>query len=208
MVTRKSILLFAGGFFTALALVGIGVGAMMYYTNRVVAELEQPFPFDNTKEILRSGAELQKAKTAYERWIALGDAGMWAVEAGALDSAKTYAEELLQDSGKYPEDWNYGNAIHKGNLILGRVALRQGNRAEAARHLLTAGRTPGSPQLNSFGPNMTLAKELLEVGERDIVLQYVDLCRTFWLMDLGNTGAWEKIIDSGRIPNFGPHLVY
>ena len=63
-------------------------------------------------------------------------------------------------------------------------------------------------QLNSFGPNMTLAKELLEVGERDIVLQYVDLCRTFWLMDLGNTGAWEKIIDSGRIPNFGPHLVY
>lgn len=76
MVTRKSILLFAGGFFTALALVGIGVGAMIYYTNRVVAELEQPFPFDNTKEILRSGAELQKAKTAYERWISLGDAGM------------------------------------------------------------------------------------------------------------------------------------
>ena len=52
------------------------------------------------------------------------------------------------------------------------------------------------------------ARELLEAGERDIVLQYVDLCRMFWLMDLGNTGTWKKIINSGRVPNFGPHLVY
>ena len=63
---------------------------------------------------------------------------------------------------KIKSDWNYGNALHKGNIVLGRIALERGDIAGAKEHLLAAGQTPGSPQVGSFGPNTTLAKELLE----------------------------------------------
>ena len=39
---------------------------------------------------------------------------------------------------------------------------------------------PGSPQLNSFGPIMSLAEELLEQGEPDTVLEFFAECRKFW----------------------------
>jgi hypothetical protein len=48
-----------------------------------------------------------------------------------------------------------------------------GDIEEAKKQLLLAGKTPSSPQLNSFGPNMILAKELLDKGEKDTVLHYL-----------------------------------
>ncbi len=50
------------------------------------------------------------------------------------------------------------------------------------KYLIAAGKSPGSPQMDSFGPNMTLAKDLLEKGERDAVLEYFMRCRKFWKM--------------------------
>ena len=41
-----------------------------------------------------------------------------------------------------------------------------GDSLAAGKYLVEAAHTPGSPQLNSFGPNVTLAKELLEMGLR------------------------------------------
>jgi hypothetical protein len=83
-----------------------------------------------------------------------------------------------------------------------------GDRQHAKDYLLASGKTPGSPQLNSFGPNMTLAKELLEVGEREIVLKYLQLCAAFWTKDSGLLVEWRDLIDNGRVPNFGVHLLY
>ena len=40
--------------------------------------------------------------------------------------------------------------------------MDEGRIEEAKRHLLAAGRSSGSPVLGSFGPNMSLAKDLLE----------------------------------------------
>ena len=64
--------------------------------------------------------------------------------------------------------------------MLGTIALRSGGIAGSKRFLLAAGRMRGSPQLNRFGPNMNLAKELLTVGESKTVIMYFDLCRDFW----------------------------
>jgi len=100
-----------------------------------------------------------------------------AIRAGAFDKAAEYAHELLREAAKNADDPNYGNAIYNGNMALGRVALRQGDVTKVGKLLLEAGRTPGSTQLNSFGPDMTLAQELLEKGEREVVLQYFALCR-------------------------------
>ena len=91
--------------------------------------------------------------------------------------------------------------------------------ATAETFLLAAGKTPGSPQLNSFGPNMRLVVELLALGTRDAVLQYFDDCKVFWhrprvaaaggpqsswvLLD-----SWATVVRDGGVPDFGPNLVY
>jgi hypothetical protein len=55
---------------------------------------------------------------------------------------------------------------------------------------------------------MSLAKDLLEKGERDMVLQCFELCRKFWNMDYGKLDEWSKEVKVGEIPNFGANLVY
>lgn len=46
----------------------------------------------------------------------------------------------------------------------------------AKAYLLATGKSQGSPQLNSFGPNMSLAKDLFEAGERQAVVTFFDDC--------------------------------
>ncbi len=129
-----------------------------------------------------------------------------AYDAGELGKAAQYAEELLNLSKNY--EFHNGNAIHRGNIILGRIALKSGDVDLAKTYLLNAGSTPGSPNLCSFGPNMSLAKELLEAGEQDAVLQYFDLCRIFWNGHGHILDEWTKAVKAAQIPNFGPNLVY
>lgn len=122
--------------------------------------------------------------------------------------AASFARELLDLAECYRGDWNYGNAVHKGHLILGRVALRRGDVATARSELLLAGGTPGSPQLDSFGPNMTLAKELLEAGEKATVLEYFELCRRFWVMGTTRLAQWTAAVQASRPPEFRANLRY
>lgn len=80
----------------------------------------------------------------------------------------------------YTRDWNYTNALHKINISEGRLALKSGNKVKAAESLIKAGESimyEPSPQVKAFGPNMSLAKELLDAGEREAVLQYFKLCK-------------------------------
>jgi hypothetical protein len=130
-----------------------------------------------------------------------------AFEAGEIEQAGSWAVQLLSQGNADSKDWNYGNAIHQGHIILGRIALLSGNLGEAKEHLIAAGDTPGSPQLNSFGPNMTLAKELLEKGERDAVIRYFQLCANFWKKH-SELDGWTATVRGGGIPNFGAHLAY
>jgi len=131
-----------------------------------------------------------------------------AFDAGDMAKAEQYANELLKSAQSADGNWNYGNAIHKGNIALGRVALRRGDVTAAKQHLLAAGDTPGSPNLDSFGPNMTLAKELLEKGERDAVIAYLRACAKFWKMGGSELQTWIATIKRGGTPDFGANLLY
>ena len=62
--------------------------------------------------------------------------------------------------------------------------------------------------MDSFGPNLTLAKDLLEHGERDTVLEYLMLCRKFWKMDRGKLDMWIYQVMDGKNPDFGANLLY
>ena len=143
-----------------------------------------------------------------ERFYVLADLAKNAFRAGHIDKAQAYARELLQLAPMYRDNWNYGNAIYYGYFILGRVALQQGNLKLAAQYLLDAASTPGSPQLNSFGPNVTLAKELLDAGQSGPVLQYFAQVRSFWKMDRGKLDEWTAAVRAGTPPDFAANLNY
>jgi len=131
-----------------------------------------------------------------------------AFDAGDMAKAEQFANELLKSTQGGAGSWNSGNAIFTGNVVLGRVALRRGDVAGAKQHLLAAGETSGSPQLDSFGPSMTLAKELLEKGERDTVIAYLQSCAKFWDMGRDNLKSWIATIKRGGTPDFGANLFY
>lgn len=137
-----------------------------------------------------------------ERFYALDEAAKDAFEAGESAKAEQYASELLQSAEKNKSDWNYANAIHIGNIVLGRIALQNGDVAGAGQRLLAAGNVAGSPQLDSFGPDMTLAKELFEKGDRDTVLAYLQSCEKFWKMGTDKLQRWIAIIKGGGTPDF------
>jgi len=140
----------------------------------------------------------------------LTPAAMYAGDAG---KAAAYAQELtalgvkLKSSPGFGPSL-YGDATHVGNLVLGRLALLGGDVGKAKEHLLAAGRVPGSPTLMSFGPNMLLASELIERGERDAAVAYLDLCAKFWQKEGGKIEGWKGVIREGGMPNFGANLGY
>ena len=151
---------------------------------------------------------LQQAKNEKERFYALDAAAKESLNIGKKDDARAYADELIGLMNKYRDDGNYGNAVQDVNIVRGRLALSEGRIDEAKADLLKAGNSPGSWTMNSFGPNMSLAKELLEKGEKDVVLQYFDLCRKFWSFHGDELDKWSQEVKAGKIPNFGANLEY
>jgi TonB family protein len=183
---------------------GFDVGEEMAALQRI-QELQSRWPRSPTLVLADLEQDLG-GRDNENRGYALPQLAKAAVAAGALDKASLYASELLTSA--QAGDWNDGNAIHDGNMVRGLVALRSGNVEQAAKDLIEAGKTTGSPQLNSFGPNMTLASELLEKGQRDAVLEYLTLCKKFWT--LGSTQLDTRIdaIRTGGKPDFGANLLY
>ncbi|MCG8314503.1 MAG: hypothetical protein MI976_14945 [Pseudomonadales bacterium] len=155
-----------------------------------------------------ASVDLVSAKDEYKRWIALADAAFWSVDEGLLERAKEYANKSLELSANYSSDWNYSNALHKSYLTLGRVALRNEDLESAGKYLIKASEVSGSPQLDSFGPNMVLANELLEKGQSDVVLQYLSNCELFWEMGSVRLRNWSSKIEGGESPSFGANLLY
>ena len=129
------------------------------------------------------------------------------MDRGRTAQASDLARELLAlAESHYQQNWNYGNAIHAGQTLLGHVALENGNVKESAEHLLLAGLTPGSTQLNSMGPGMGLAMELITAGETGAVLKYFDLCRDFWKPGAERLDLWSSQVLEGKTPDFGLNL--
>jgi hypothetical protein len=125
-----------------------------------------------------------------------------------LALAKPKAEELIDSCHLYnrlniirTNYWNYGNAIHDGYSVLGLVAVSEGNIRLAVEHLLAAGNTPGSPQLDTYGPDMRLAEALLNKGERESVIQYLKECSRFWDIGKDELNSWSAAIKRGDKPD-------
>ncbi|WP_161625867.1 tetratricopeptide repeat protein [Singulisphaera acidiphila] len=157
--------------------------------------------------------------TENTRWsnLALPSVARAAFEAGEIHKAQFYAEELVSrgcQQFKFRTNKNNlmrGGFIHQGNLLLGRVALAKGDREEAKRHLILAITPPDCDPLilvSASGPSASLANDLLQIGERDCVIQYFQQCAQLWPTGRDVLVRWISDIQNKKTPNFGGNLIY
>ncbi len=136
-----------------------------------------------------------------QRFYALEDLILEDYSSDNHDSAKALITEYLELADVYRCNWNYGNAIHDANRILGLMSIKNGKIDEATEYLLKAGRSTGSPQLNSFGPELDLANLLLKLGQRNEVLRYLKDIKAFWEGNNGRIDRWIAEIERGGQPD-------
>lgn len=154
-----------------------------------------------------SFAELERAfaceTVEFKRFWMLRDLARAAFRAGEWDKARSYATDMLNQSEK--PDFFYhknGEAIFHGNLVLGLLCLRSGDVENAKQHLVASAKSAGSPVLCSSGPDVTLAKELLDRGESAVVVEFLKLCTNFWKTNDHRTEQWIYAIEHGQKPDF------
>lgn len=158
----------------------------------------------------RSLAEYERAYACesgeLQRFWMLPDLAQAAFDAGEWGKARAFATDLLHQAEQPGYFYHKnGSAIFHGNLVLGRLTLQSGDIAEAKRCLLESAKTKGDPCLRSGGPDLTLAKELLERGEHETVVEFLQLCTRFWQPNDQRVERWIYEIQNGKMPDFGPN---
>ena len=107
--------------------------------------------------------------------------GQRRLKAGDVTGARQVCKQLFDElENTDRKSWNYGNLVHDSNILNGFLALNDDRISDAAEALVRAAATPGSPQLNSFGPDLSLAWALLALGEDSAVLAYLKGVSKLW----------------------------
>jgi hypothetical protein len=136
-----------------------------------------------------------------------------AFELGAFEKARTYANKGLESVKALRPGMAAiigGPAVFYGHIVLGRLALAGGDAATARGELVLAGQSRGSPELNTFGPTMRLAYDLLsrqDAGEDDrkSVATFLDECSAFWPNE--SLTSWRGAVLNGLVPEFPRSLL-
>ncbi len=166
--------------------------------------------FDEDEESLDDSLKAFAKMEDKDKYVAILNVAFLAYRDGEHELADDLAMQSFALDKKFSHTMNYrwmhGNVIHDAHTILGLTALKRGEKRSAAAHLLDAGKTTGSPQLNSFGPTMILAEALVEAGERAAVIEYLESCKKFWKLSDGQLDSWIAAIRRGGNPDFGLNL--
>jgi hypothetical protein len=152
-----------------------------------------------------------------------------ALEAGENEKASDYAVRALRAAGAEAENLKrmyalMGNLKSPGrdayvdyyaNLVLGRLAILKADIRSAETYLLAAGKTSGEwPSLCTYGPNLSLALEVLRHGDtqsRRVVLEFIGEISKWWLVANPPFDEWSNQIRAGEPPDFqrvGNNLYY
>jgi hypothetical protein len=157
----------------------------------------------------------QRATEAYKRVLELtknadareslsGDMAQEEFKLGDFAGAAALARIHLQSRDR--------TATQRANTILGRIALRSGDVNGAKEYLEASAGPMAAKDIAISGPSLILAKELLDKGESDSVVQYLQNCIVLWPRGENALQTWIEDIKRGKSPNFGnlqqygPHL--
>jgi hypothetical protein len=150
--------------------------------------------------------EIKNTNDTIQRYFALPQAAKAAYMLGLFSEAREWSEEISELLQSVPKDWNYGNAIYYQNWVFGMFAFDAGDLEKAKSYLVMAASTVGSPQLNSFGPNMKLARNLLKSGETEAFLNFLNQIEIFWKSGKPWLDVWRSKVNQGLIPNCTMHM--
>lgn len=114
-------------------------------------------------------------------------------ENGNFAEAERAAEAALKLAAT-PRFGSYPDLVHVAETVLGRIALDRGEIDFAKVHLLTSALAAPPGVLR---PNLTLAQDLLDAGERDVVLVFLENLRAGWIRD---EGAIDHLITVAKSP--------
>jgi len=134
------------------------------------------------------------------------------LELKKYDRTRAFATELILDFGNDQDDFGYEEAAHKGNIVLGRIALAENDIAKAKEHLLIAIRAPlRSESVWLSDIDFDLARELLAKGEKDAILEYLRLCLSLrerekesvdlYKSEISALKSWQEQIKTGKVPS-------
>ncbi len=129
----------------------------------------------------------RKADALNPNWQGLPSLAMAEFEAGEDAAATRDAHRLLDRTNVGP------NFAQVGHTVLGRVALAKGDVSEAKAELFASVPAVIPPAMN-MEPNRTLAQDLVDHGEREAVVQFLEQCREFWKNDQGAIDHYIKVV--------------
>src|SRR5262249_55251020 len=114
-----------------------------------------------------------------------------AFDAGQFSKAATYVDDLLRMAPNYSTDVASGDAYFEANTVRGRLCIGN-NDVSCAKQALLASieQAKPSPMLTNLGPYMGLARDLLALAQRDVVLQFLTECKPIWTRDSGALDHW------------------
>lgn len=174
-------------------------------------------PFEESKAAARQALSLMErslelARPSPPRWLVPRILGAYerltemAWIAGEWSRMRAYASFALDVARSWGVDWERADVVNTVETLLGYGDLASGRLDEAERHLVTSARIPTSPVLESYGPDLGLAAELVARGRTQRVLEYLELCKGFWDPGPGVIDGWELTIRSGGTPDFTGHF--
>ena len=140
-----------------------------------------------------------------DRWFLLPMAADRAAPRNDWSAAEDHAREYLRLVKRNPDDPEAAYATYYGNMMLGHLALRQGDRRRAAAHLLASVRD--LPHVESFRyerKDMTLARQLTDWGEREVVAKFLEACAKLSPPDSAHS-KWAAEIRKGINPDLIPY---
>jgi hypothetical protein len=170
--------------------------------NQAIKVLGHPFP---PVEVMAAKAALEAGDNA--------KALAYATEAFATAQAR----EADRKKRGFKEAWRHdgiAKTYYYANFVFGRLAILKGDIRSAEQYLLASGQTPGGPVINSYGPNLSLALELLKNGDAEsqrVVVQFIEEIRAFWHITPAPFDSWISQIKANKVPDFnstGSNLYY
>jgi tetratricopeptide (TPR) repeat protein len=148
---------------------------------------------DRALEEYRRVLELTKNPAA--RQALSGEMAEAAFKIGDFPAAAEFAKIYLKSSDR--------PAVQRANTILGRVALRAGDVDRAKQYLLDSADPQAARDIALSGPTLVLAQELIDRGEREAVLRYLENCLQLWPRGESVLRIWIADIRNGKTPKFG-----
>lgn len=183
------------------------VAVLIFFQSSVFSQTSEQI--SKAKSFVETGEARLQSQRLSQKVHDLSFMTIAAYVSGDSEKAAKFALDIKKDV----EDLTFASAstanraIHTSNTILGLIALDGDKVSEAGAFLIASGSLKGSsPSLKVSGPNMLLAKRLLERGEKDTVIKYLDLCGSLWERDNGSLQMWKAQIKNGEIPDFGAQL--